>query len=154
MRRFVCLSAVSALALLAVSASALAGGKSPFKPGLYVGRTSQGEPVKIRLTTGGAACEGKTCVFPPSDEDEINVTETCSGEGSTNEYLDLTDTVVPGSGVVHVHSQGFSKLVATIKVGHHGTIAGKVRATSKLEDGERCDSGPVTIAAKIGGSTR
>jgi hypothetical protein len=144
----------AALAVLASGTTAFAAAKSPFEPGLYVGRTSQGEPVKVRLTVGGAACEGKTCIFPPSDEAEINVTETCSGEGSTNEYLDLSDTVVPKSGLVHVSTQGFSKLVATIKVGHHGTLTGKVRATSKLEDGEKCDSGPVTIAAKIGGSTR
>jgi hypothetical protein len=153
-RRLVMLCVVSALALVVGVTSAVAGAKSPFKPGLYVGKTSQGVAVKVRLTDGGAACEGKPCLFAPNDESEINLPETCSGEGSTNEYLALFDDPVPASGVVHVTSQGFSKLVATIKVGDHGTLTGKVRATSKLEDGEKCDSGPVTFTAKIGGSTK
>ena len=136
------------------SASALAAAKSPFKPGLYVGKTSQGEPVKLRLTVGGEACDGNPCLFAPNDEAEIYIAETCSGEGSTNEYLDLAGDLVTKNGTVHANEEGFSKTIATLKVLHNGTLTGKVRSTSKLEDGEKCDSGAVTLSAKIGGSTK
>lgn len=143
-----------ALLLISFANVATAGSKSPFRPGLYVGATSQGVPVKIRLTVGGEPCEGKPCVFAPNDEAEINVTETCTPEGSTNEYLDLVGDLVTKSGTVHLTEEGFSKLVATLKVGHDGTLTGKMRATSTLEGGQKCDSGPVTLKAKIGGSTK
>ena len=152
LRRSAVLVVVLVIASLG-SASALAAAKSPFRPGLYVGKTSQGEPVKLRLTVGGEACSGNPCLFAPNDESEIYIAETCSGEGSTNEYLALFGDLVTKSGTVHANEEGFSKTIATLKVLHNGTLTGKVRSTSKLEDGEKCDSGPVTLTAKIGGST-
>lgn len=155
MRRFLMLCAVSALAALAVATSAGAGARSPFKPGLYVGKTSQGEPVKLRLTIGGPACEGNPCLFAPSDQDEIYIAEKCDApEAQTNEYLALFGDKVTKSGVVHADQEGFSKTKATLKVGHDGTLTGRVRSTSTLEGGIRCDSGNVTLKAKIGGTTK
>jgi hypothetical protein len=153
LRRTAVLFVVLVIASLG-GASALAAHASPFKPGLYVGKTSQGKPVKLRLTVGGEACEGKPCLFAPNPPSEIYIGETCSGEGSANEYLALSGNVVPKSGVVKFNEQSFSKTVATLKVSHHGTLTGKVRDTITLEDGEKCDSGNVTFTAKIGGSTK
>jgi hypothetical protein len=135
-------------------ASALAASKSPFKPGLYVGKTSQGKPVKLRLTVGGEACEGKPCLFAPSPPSEIYIAENCSGGATANEYLALFGDIVPKSGVVRANEESFSKTIATLKVSHQGTLTGKVQSTTTLEDGEKCDSGPVTLSAKIGGSTK
>ena len=141
--------------LLAVATTAVAGGKSPFKPGLYVGKTSQGEPVKLRLTVGGPACEGNPCLFAPSDEDEIYIAEKCDNpEASTNEYLALAGDLVTKSGVVHANQEGFSKTTATLKVGHDGSLTGRVLSTSTLEGGIKCTSGNVTLKAKIGGTTK
>jgi hypothetical protein len=154
-RKFLTLFAVAALASLAVVTSAVAGGKSPFKPGLYVGKTSQGEPVKLRLTVGGPGCDGNPCLFAPNDESEIYIAEKCDNpEASTNEYLDLAADLVTKSGVVHANQEGFSKTIATIKVGHDGSLTGKVLSTSTLESGIKCTSGNVTLKAKIGGSTK
>jgi hypothetical protein len=154
-RRFLMFLAVSAFVLLAVATTAVAGGKSPFKPGLYVGKTSQGEPVKLRLTVGGPGCDGNACLFAPSDEDEIYIAEKCDNpEASTNEYLDLAADLVTKSGVVHADEEGFSKTTATLKVGHDGTLTGRVLSTSTLEGGIKCTSGNVTLKAKIGGSTK
>ncbi len=147
---------VAALCVLATVAAVASGApKSPFRPGLYVGRTSQGNPVRLRVSVGAGACEGKPCLYQPNDQDEIYIAEPCSVEGdSTNSYLALFDEAIPHSGVLHIHQEAFSEIVATIKIGHSGTLTGKVRATGTLEDGARCDSGNVTFAAKIGGSTR
>jgi hypothetical protein len=152
---------VTAMALLvaavSVSAATTAGaaGKSPFKAGLYVGKTSQGYPVKLRLTTGGEPCSGKPCLFAPNDEAEIYVAESCQvAEVTTNEYLDLAGDQVTPSGVVRADQEGFSKTTATIKVGHGGSLTGKVRSYRTLEDGDKCDSRNVTFSAKIGGSTK
>jgi hypothetical protein len=154
-RKFLVLFAVSAVALLAVVTTAVAGAKSPFKPGLYVGKTSQGEPVKLRLTVGGPGCDGNPCLFAPNDEAEIYIAETCDNpEASTNEYLDLAADKVTKSGVVHANQEGFSKTTASIKVGHDGSLTGKVLSTSTLEGGIKCTSGNVTLTAKIGGSTK
>jgi hypothetical protein len=154
-RRFLMFLAVSAFVLLAVATAAVAGGKSPFRPGLYVGKTSQGEPVKLRLTVGGPACDGNPCLFAPSDEDEIYIAEKCDNpEASTNEYLALAGDLVTKSGVVHANEEGFSKTTATLKVGHDGSLTGRVLSTSTLEGGIKCTSGNVTLKAKIGGSTK
>ena len=142
--------AILALAALALPAASGAAGKSPFKPGLYVGKTSQGYPVKLRLTVGGEPCEGNPCLFAPSDQAEIYIAIPCSAPGaSTNEYLALFGDKVTASGAVHANQDGFSKLSATLEVSHHGTLTGKARATQTLEDGTKCDSGPVTLSAKL-----
>ena len=151
-RRSVVWSVAALLSLIVVSAAptgAIAAAKSSFKPGLYVGKTSQGYPVKLRLTVAGAPCSGNPCLFAPSDQAEIYVAEPCEQEGETNEYLALFGDEVTRSGVVHANQEGFSKTIATLKVTKHGTLTGKVRATTTLEDGVRCDSGKVTLSAKL-----
>ncbi|HEY1855158.1 MAG TPA: hypothetical protein VGG40_11270 [Solirubrobacterales bacterium] len=160
-RRASARSAIAALALtIALAAAATlpatgtAAAKSPFEPGLYVGKTSQGYPVKLRLTLSGEPCGGKPCMFAPSSESEIYIAEPCQGEGSTNEYLALFGDLVTSSGTVHANQSGFSKTIATLKVTHHGSLTGKVRASTTLENGTKCDSGPITLTAKIGGSTK
>ena len=52
---------------------------------------------------------------------------------------------------MHAVEESFSKTVATIKVGHHGILSGRLRSTETLEDGARCDSGNVTFGAKLKG---
>ena len=73
---------------------------------------------------------------------------------TTNEYLDLAADLVTKSGVVHANQSGFSTTKATLKVGHDGSLTGKVRSFRTLEGGDKCDSGQVTFKAKIGGSTK
>jgi hypothetical protein len=154
-RKFMVISLLGALCLLAVAASAVGAAKSPFKPGLYVGKTSQGEPVKLRLTVGGPGCDGNACLFAPSDADAIYIAGKCDNpEATTNEYLDLAADLVTKSGVVHANQEGFSKTTATLKVGHDGTLTGKVKSSATLEGGIKCTSGNVTLKAKIGGSTK
>jgi hypothetical protein len=155
------LSAVVAVALLVAAVSvfgATAAGaarKSPFKPGLYVGKTSQGYPVKLRLTVGGEPCSGNPCLFAPNDEAEIYIALECPAIGqATNEYLDLAGDLVTKSGTVNASEEGFAKVAAKLKVSHGGSLTGKVRATRTLEEGTKCDSGNVTLSAKIGGSTK
>lgn len=58
---------------------------------------------------------------------------------------------VAANGAVHADEESFSKTVATIEVGHHGTLGGRLRSTETLEDGARCDSGNVTSGAKLKG---
>jgi hypothetical protein len=146
---------IAALALTLVPAVSGAAGKSPFKAGLYVGKTSQGYPVKLRLTTGGEPCSGKPCLFAPTDEAEIYVAESCQVEGvTTNEYLALAGDRVEPSGLVRADQGGFSTTKASLEVGHNGSLTGKVRSYRTLEDGDKCDSGSVTFSATIGGSVK
>jgi hypothetical protein len=152
-------AAVVALLVVAVAvfAATTAGAakKSPFKPGVYVGKTSQGYPVKLRLTVGQEPCSGNPCLFAPTDEDEIYIALECPAIGqSTNEYLDLAGDLVTKSGTVNASQEGFAKVTAKLKVGHSGSLTGKVRATRTLEEGTKCDSGNVTFKAKIGGPTK
>ena len=142
--------ATLALAALALPAASGATGKSPFKPGLYVGKTSQGYPVKVRLSVGTEACSGYPCLYAPNDNAEVYIAIPCPAIGqATNDYLTLVGDRVEPSGNVDGNQEGFSKLVAKLKVSHHGTISGKLRDTETLEDGTKCDSGPVTLSAKL-----
>jgi hypothetical protein len=140
---------ISLIVVFAMPTGSIAAAESPFRPGLYVGKTSQGYPVKLRLTVGGTPCSGNPCLFAPSDQNEIYIAEPCAQEGETNEYLALFGDEVTRSGVVHADQEGFSKTIATLKVTKHGTLTGKVRATTTLEDGVKCDSGKVTLSARL-----
>jgi hypothetical protein len=151
-RRPVTVLAIAALALaaLALPAASGAASKSPFKPGLYVGKTSQGYPVKLRLSVGSEACSGYPCLYAPNDNAEVYIAIPCPAiDQATNNYLALAGDRVEPSGYVDGNEEGFSKLVAKLKVSHHGTISGKLRDTETLEDGTKCDSGPVTLSAKL-----
>ena len=46
---------------------------------------------------------------------------------STNEYLDLAGDLVTKSGSVNASQEGFAKVTAKLKVGHSGSLTGKVR---------------------------
>src|ERR1700755_3620444 len=96
-RALVALLAVFAMTL--APATGLEAGKSPFKPGLYVGKTSQGYPVKLRLTVRGPGCSGNPCLFAPNDESEIYISLECPAIGQpTNEYMDLAANKVNANG--------------------------------------------------------
>ena len=71
---------ILAIALLLVGAIAAdAAGKKPFKTGLYVGKTSQGEPVKLKIAT----CGTNQCV-QALESSEIQIQMKCSnGETGT-----------------------------------------------------------------------
>lgn len=146
-----------ALALLAVAAAAfgtttaVASKKSPFKPGLYLGKTSQGEPVKLLVK----ACGGNSCLYSPTDDDAIYIALPCPSIGETgSELLDLSGYLIAKNGKVNASGGAFAKVTAFFTVAHNGTLTGKIRAVSTSEEGVRCDSGNVTLKAKIGGSTK
>jgi hypothetical protein len=81
--------------------------------------------------------------------------ETCDNpEASTNEYLALSGDEVNRSGRADADQEGFSKTIATLKVGHDGSLTGRVRSTRPLEGGIKCHSADVALKAKIGGSTK
>lgn len=138
-----------AVAMLVAPAGAGAA-RSSFETGLYVGKTSQGYPVKLRLSLAGAPCGGKPCLFVPNDKAEIYIAEPCAeGAGETNEYLAPFGNRVTASGLVQASQEGFSKTTASFKVTHHGTLTGRIRSTTTLADGTRCDSGQVTLSAGL-----
>ncbi len=141
---------VALAAALSAPATGTAASKSPFRPGLYVGKTSQGYPVKLRLVIGTEACEGAPCIFAPNDNDEIYISIPCPALGqATNEYLSFVGNRVEPNGYVDGDEEGFAKLVASLKVRHNGTLTGKAHATETLEDGTKCHSGNVTLSAKL-----
>jgi hypothetical protein len=96
-----------ALLVVAISvfAATTAGAarKSPFKPGVYIGKTSQGYPVKLRLRVGQEPCSALEC--PAIDQ-------------STDEYLDLAGDLVTKSGTVNASQAGFARVTAKLQVGH------------------------------------
>ncbi len=142
---------ILAIALLLVGAiTADAAGKKPFKTGLYVGKTSQGEPVKLKVAT----CGTNQCV-QALESAEIKIALPCPSIGETSyETFFPADNAISASGKVKAPQDGFAKVVATLQVTRSGSMTGKIRATETLEDGAKCDSGNVTLKAKIGGSTK
>lgn len=146
---------VAALTLLAVAAlfgagAASAGKKSAFKLGLYVGRSSQGEPVRLKVVT----CGENQCVEGlESQENLIRLPCPSINETSSEVFFPPINRIYK-SGKVDADQEGFAKVVATLQVAHNGTMTGKIRATETLEDGTKCDSGKVTLKAKIGGSIK
>jgi hypothetical protein len=140
---------VAMLAGLLAATASDAAPRSAFEPGLYVGKTSQGYPVKLRLAVAGGPCAGRPCLSSPSEEATIQIALPCPSIGTTSEEaLYLLDQPVAGGGAVHVVEESFSK---TIEVGHHGTLSGRLRSTATLADGAGCDSGKVTLSAKLKG---
>ena len=141
---------VSLIAVSAVPAGSIAAAKSPFEPGLYVGKTSQGHPVRLRLTVTGASGSGHAYLSSADENATIYIEQACASIGTTSdETLFLLDVPVASNGTVHAVEESFSKTVATIKVGHHGTLSGRLSSTGTLEDGAHCDSGNVTFNAKL-----
>ena len=144
MRRRWAVPVAVAFLVLAVAAIAAASSKS-FKPGLYVGKTSQGEPVKLKVVN----CGKGQCV-EALESAEIKLQLACKSLGETSyETFFPAYNAISASGMVDANQEGFSKVVATLDVTHNGLITGKIRATDTLEDGAKCESGPVTLRAKL-----
>ena len=68
--------------LVGVVPAALAA-KSTFRPGLYVGKTSQGEAVKLKVV----GCGTKQCLETPSEETYFSVDLACASSGQTEEEI-------------------------------------------------------------------
>ncbi len=140
---------VGLVAVFAVS-SAGAAKKGSFENGLYLGKTSQGEPVKLKVVN----CGSYQCVQAQESLETI-VRLPCPSIGETSaETFFPADNRIEPNGSVSANQGGFGKMTASLKVTSHGTMTGKIRATETLEDGAKCDSGNVTLKAKIGGSTK
>jgi hypothetical protein len=146
-RKFFIPLAVAGL-LLAATAVALASAK-PFKTGLYVGKTSQGEPLKLKV----ADCGKGQCV-EALESAETTIELPCNnGEVSHETFFPSIDAIKP-NGKVAVETDGFAKVTATLKVARNGSMTGTIHSTETLENGGKCNSGTVTLKAKIGGSTK
>jgi hypothetical protein len=146
----IALSVLAVACLLVGAVAAGAAGKKPFKTGLYVGKTSQGEPVKLKV----AKCGTNQCV-QALESAEIQIQMPCPSLNETGtEVFFPADNAISASGKVNAPQDGFSKVVATLQVSHNGSMTGRIRSTQTLEDGAKCDSGNVTLKAKIGGSTK
>lgn len=81
--------------------------KPPFPPGLYVGKTSQGNPVRLRLTIAGA-CGGEACLSSANRRENIRIAVPCPDGSEVRTFLPMPDSVVAKNGVVHDLSM-FSK---------------------------------------------
>ena len=139
-----------AVLFLALAASAVATASSPFRPGLYLGKTSQGQAVELKVR----GCGKNQCLEGPDNFDIIIEMPCPSINETSEEALALSGNLITKSGNVNADEEGFAKVNAKLKVGHNGVVTGKVRATETLEDGARCDSGNVTLKAKIGGQAK
>jgi hypothetical protein len=139
-------------AAMAPAAVGVAGAapKDAFRPGLYVGKTSQGEPVRLKVR----GCGSSECLESP-DQFDMDVQMQCGSESEpSEEAVYLSGATIPASGKVKVNLSGFATVLVTYQVGHGGVITGTLRATRTLPDGTKCDSGNVTLKAGIGGSGR
>jgi hypothetical protein len=140
---------VAGLTLIAVT-SAAGASKSPFRPGLYVGKTSQGQAVKLKVI----GCGKTRCVESPETEEIIIELSCPSLKETTDEALLIADSPITPTGIVTANQNAFADISTRLKVNHNGTLSGKVRAAETLEDGAKCDSGTVTLSAKIGGRAK
>ncbi|HVV90666.1 MAG TPA: hypothetical protein VHB53_09245, partial [Solirubrobacterales bacterium] len=130
--------------------------KPAFRPGLYVGKTSQGEAVKLKVV----GCGKSQCLEDPDEQTYFSVDLSCPSSGQTEEeIISLTGNRISRSGVVDVlggSTPGATENRSTgkIKVARNGTLTGRINVSETLETGTRCASGEVTLEAKIGGTTR
>jgi hypothetical protein len=139
---------VSLIAVSAVPAGSIAAAKDSFEPGVYVGKTSQGEPIKLRV----GSCGKSQCLYSTSETHETIVSLPCPALGeSASESILLSGELIRKSGEVDADQDGFAKLTIRFKVGHDGTITGRIDGTETLESGVRCASGNVTVSAKLKG---
>jgi hypothetical protein len=142
--------AIVAVLMALAAASAAGASKSAFKAGLYLGKTSQGQPVKLKVI----GCGKYQCLESPDNFDIIIEMPCPSVKETSSEALAVPYNLIAKNGAVDADEEGFSKVNAKLKVGHNGTLTGKVRSTETLEDGAKCDSGNVTLSAKIGGTAK
>ena len=125
--------------------------KTSFRPGLYVGKTSQGEAVKLKVV----GCGTKQCLETPSEETYFSVELSCGSSGQTEEeIIYLPKNTIAESGAVDVLGGLKPGAKVTIKVARNGTLSGQIHLRETLETGTKCDSGEVTLQAKIGGTAK
>ncbi len=121
--------------------------KSDFRPGLYVGKTSQGEAVKLKVV----GCGTNQCLETPSEETYFAVELSCGSSGQTEEeIIYLPENTIAKSGSVDVLGGLKPGSTVKIKVARNGTLTGQIHVRETLETGTKCDSGNVTLNAKIG----
>jgi len=140
------LACAAALAAVAV-APAGARPKQAFRPGLYVGRTSQAEAVRLKVV----GCGTKQCLETPNEEAYFSVELSCPSSGQTEEEIvDLSASTIARNGTVEGSvgpSPGATENRSTekFKVARNGTLTGIVNVSETLETGTRCATGKVTL---------
>jgi hypothetical protein len=146
---FVCATSLIGVAIGLVPDAIAA--KSTFRPGLYVGKTSQGEAVKLKVV----GCGTKQCLETPNEEAYFSVDLSCGSSGQTEEeIIYLPKNTIAKSGMVDALGGLKPGSTVKIKVARNGTLAGQIHVAETLETGTKCDSGEVTLKAKIGGTAR
>jgi hypothetical protein len=141
----------SLLGIAIVAVPDAVGAKAQFRPGLYVGKTSQGEPVKLKVV----GCGTKQCLETPSEETYFSVELACGTSGQTEEeIIYLPKNTIAKSGAVDVLGGLKPGATVKLKVARNGTLAGQIHLAETLETGTKCESGKVTLSAKIGGTTK
>lgn len=136
--------------LMVSSSAVMAAAKTNFRPGLYLGKTSQGEAVRLKLV----GCGSGQCLETPDEQSYFSVDLACPSSGQTEEeIIYLPKNTIAKSGVVDVLGGFKPGATVKIKVARNGTLSGKIHLRETLETGTRCDSGEVTLKAKIGGRT-
>ena len=167
MRRLRPLILVSMALVVALPATGVAKphrGPGPKKPGHYVGRSSQGLKVSLRVSRNGKVVTLKVperldCGDGWVTEDELTYPTRIRkrrtfGESST-ESADFEDDPQIGPGNLTGHykdsiSGGFSRA----RRGIYRRVKGKVRSHLTIRDGNgaaamECDTGAVTFTAKL-----
>lgn len=123
--------------------------KSDFRPGLYVGKTSQGEAVRLKVV----GCGTKQCLETPNEQAYFSVELSCGSSGQTEEeIIYLPENTIAKSGAVDVLGGLKPGSTVKIKVAHNGTLTGQIHLRETLETGTKCDSGEVTLKAQTAGS--
>ena len=136
--------AVVIVVLLATAAGGWASGA--FRLGIYTGKTSQGNPVKLIIETGTAA--PVTFIQTPATGNGIDLEAPCAADTTQkyglSDYLEVLRRL-PSSGVVHVTQKAFGDIVkATIRVSHSGTLT----ATATVGN-SGCKTTTVKFTAKL-----
>jgi hypothetical protein len=151
-RGAVTLACGASLLVLAIGVvPAAMAAKSAFRPGLYVGKTSQGEAVKLKVV----GCGTKQCLETPDEQAYFSVDLSCESSGQTEEeIIYLPKNTIAKSGAVDVLGGLKPGATVKIKVARNGTLAGQIHLQETLETGTKCDSGAVTLKAKIGGTAK
>lgn len=125
--------------------------KAAFRPGLYVGKTSQGEAVRLKVV----GCGTKQCLETPNEQAYFSVDLSCGSSGQTEEeIIYLPENTIASSGAVDVLGGLKPGATVKIKVARNGTLSGRIHLSETLETGTKCDSGAVTLKAKIGGTSK
>jgi hypothetical protein len=126
--------------------------KPPFPPGLYVGKTSQGSPVRLRLVIGGP-CGGGPCLFASNRREAIRIAVPCPDGSEVKTALPVPPSGVANNGVVHDFEQVFeaaftAEIPAVFSVSTRGIVRGEMPTTVTRKDGSECTA-KVTLVARL-----